>query len=1209
MYALYMITTFPMTMTFDGRITYLLPSLLLLLLASCKPSPYTDQADCFNDRSYSLRYSDIDSSLHYARRALAISKGESDSKAEAWNNIAYVAYQQMRYDEAMHVLRHIYEGSHNQIELLCADVMTMKVAQRIGDGKLFFDKRIQALRRIKRIQDSIHELDARQLKRFHYGCSELHIVSSTYYYYLGLDASAIHEIQAASPYVSLERDTLQWLYYSYMLGSGGLIEGDWEKVTIQEFDILVQAFSVSRRHGITYFEANTLQSLAVCICDSAKAALIREHLPYAYSYVVAQAAGADVPYGLDSLHSVSYALADKSARLFSRYKDLYQTACAERTLGEILFSARLYGESLRQLLHAQHLARSQRKRGGRTVASWMISIHEKLSMAYAALDMKEESDHHRNLYLDLLDDTRQNKEMDSRKEELTRELHSIYVKLLILAMLIVCLTILVVVYTLRVRRHTRSYYSDILNMRHSPAFTKAMEAVSSLGKHLKDEEEIVQDECNMAGMKTLESKKGNIERRAKVAMAYSIVPYLDRIIAEVNRMVADGKASKDRLQYVSELLDEIMHVNHSLTDWIQISKGDLKLHITVFPLESLFAIIRLSSHSFGQKGIRLTVQPTDLMVRADKALTLFSINTLADNARKFTPEGGEVTISCSATDQYVEISIVDTGIGLSAEDVQTLNQSKVYDSTQLGNGKEEKGYGFGIMNCKGIVGKYRKLSSRFHVCDIGVESQLGKGSRFWLRLPRVMASALAFFVCGLSLSARDATSYELYESAYQCNVSRQYSQAKELASRAVEAMALPPDTMLLVSLYNEIAISSLALHQWDEYARYNAECVRLHRLYSQDSSLARYCMQMEKTRSDRTIFLVMLTFLSVALAVLFYLSFLRDRLRSKTKVLALRNRLDAVSARVSSVAGDMAAPDARHYFPDMASSCNALAGWLHEEEKATLSELVRDARISASVHHYYSTLADGIAEPCRQLCKLQQLTERRDRMMLEAERLYVSNQILDNALSTLKHETMYYPARTQQVVSSLTEGDGDLARLKDLQDVLDYYRKIYMILYGQAERQMPTNAFRRELVSVVSLFDFAVSYVQSYASRHGGRPGITVGGDKPTVMGDALMLQELLRHLLSIYAGNAAHVSFRSARQGNVVRIACNFQGLDTPPPCVEEAFTHHTDHTSYLIMKQIIRELDALCGFPGLRLEACKEEGGVTVWFTLRCVDVTEQA
>ena len=59
----------------------------------------------------------------------------------------------------------------------------------------------------------------------------------------------------------------------------------------------------------------------------------------------------------------------------------------------------------------------------------------------------------------------------------------------------------------------------------------------------------------------------------------------------------------------------------------------------------------------------------------------------------------------------------------------------------------------------------------------------------------------------------------------------------------------------------------------------------------------------------------------------------------------------------------------------------------------------------------------------------------------------------------------------------------------------------------------------------------------------------------------------------------------------------------------MEEAFTHHTDHTSYLIMKQIIRELDALCGFPGLRLEACKEEGGVTVWFTLRCVDVTEQA
>ena len=40
----------------------------------------------------------------------------------------------------------------------------------------------------------------------------------------------------------------------------------------------------------------------------------------------------------------------------------------------------------------------------------------------------------------------------------------------------------------------------------------------------------------------------------------------------------------------------------------------------------------------------LEVQPTDIRVKADKALTLFMINTLAENARKYTPQGGMVKV-------------------------------------------------------------------------------------------------------------------------------------------------------------------------------------------------------------------------------------------------------------------------------------------------------------------------------------------------------------------------------------------------------------------------------------------------------------------------------------------------------------------------------------------------------------------------------------
>ena len=91
-----------------------------------------------NDLAYRLRYTDISASLQAAKQAYLCPSASSDEKAEALNNMAYVCYQQMRYDRALQLLRKIKGISHNQLELLCADVLTMKVMQRIGRGKSFF---------------------------------------------------------------------------------------------------------------------------------------------------------------------------------------------------------------------------------------------------------------------------------------------------------------------------------------------------------------------------------------------------------------------------------------------------------------------------------------------------------------------------------------------------------------------------------------------------------------------------------------------------------------------------------------------------------------------------------------------------------------------------------------------------------------------------------------------------------------------------------------------------------------------------------------------------------------------------------------------------------------------------------------------------------------------------------------------------------------
>lgn len=119
------------------------------------------------------------------------------------------------------------------------------------------------------------------------------------------------------------------------------------------------------------------------------------------------------------------------------------------------------------------------------------------------------------------------------------------------------------------------------------------------------------------------------------------------------------------------------------------------------------------------------MEPTEAVVKADRVLTLFMINTLADNARKFTSQGGEVTVSASEQDDYVELSVRDTGCGMAPEQL-----AHVFDHKVIGD------HGFGLMNCKGIIEKYRKMSQLFSVCQLSAESQQGRGSRFFFRLPK-----------------------------------------------------------------------------------------------------------------------------------------------------------------------------------------------------------------------------------------------------------------------------------------------------------------------------------------------------------------------------------------------------------------------------------------------------------------------------------------
>ena len=108
-------------------------SLIVLFVACSQVDEREEAAMKANVSAYRLRYTDVAASLQAAKEAYSFSPKNSDGQAEALNNMAYVAYQQMRYDQSLHLLQKVQGFSHNQLELLCADVLTMKIMQRILD--------------------------------------------------------------------------------------------------------------------------------------------------------------------------------------------------------------------------------------------------------------------------------------------------------------------------------------------------------------------------------------------------------------------------------------------------------------------------------------------------------------------------------------------------------------------------------------------------------------------------------------------------------------------------------------------------------------------------------------------------------------------------------------------------------------------------------------------------------------------------------------------------------------------------------------------------------------------------------------------------------------------------------------------------------------------------------------------------------------------
>lgn len=1050
------------------------------LLFSCvgmAPMKETRLVDSLNQISYFQHYKDLNLSYEAAEAAYEAATLHGAGKAEACNNLGFHAFMRMDFDTAERYFKEVYELTQNELERLIADVGMMKIYQRTAMNKEFYDYRNTAIKRIRRIdEDKSLFVDKYEKIRLNYAYTEFSIVSAIYYYYLQQIPEAKVSINEIKPDIELVGDTGQILYYHYIKGSASLCDGDTqERQKLNEFDELYLTWQLAAMSGYPYFEGNGLQGLANILISSDNFELFLSRRSHALTQ-----------FGFPVDRTLPLNLAQKALGKFREYDDIYQIAGAYVSIGRYLNEHGQYAEALDTLKkaldcvnlhHQMYYAHEGSEldilepyverdtvytevqwingtegdhKHVKTVPEWISRIREQLCVSYSGMGMKFQSDYNRNIYLEILKYTRQDKELESRYLVLQQESKQLNMILFFIVMGLIVLILLFWIFNKRSKERNRIHTErlqlaldicqkitasipsditveeDIIGAITSSILPEMgrLAGVKELAIRLLDEEKTEEPDNQMScpGVRSIfnlsvpdkeypigelmvctshrlskddqtilnvitpyiawaidngmtfislgdererlekqryifeqhiaRGKRENLIKKSCLAIVNGIIPYIDRIINEVYKLkekgfIHDKEIKAAKYQYIEELVTTINEYNDILALWIKMKQGSLSLNIENFELDELFELVRKGRKTFEMKQQTFDVEPTDVVIKADRALTLFMINTLTENARKYTPSGGSVMVYARSTHEYVEISVEDNGRGLSPEDVALIQDEKVYDSRAIGMKenkeaeelKRMKGSGFGIMNCKGIIEKYRKTNPLFKVCLFSVDSELGKGSRFFFRLPLGIRKTLGVLLCLLlpfgmtscnsseDTEAKKTVDVAFYsdgaeelleeasafaDTAYFCNVKEDYELALQYLDSAMTYLnnhykdyarnphvyltlvgdetpaeliwwdkVFDTDYRVIMDIRNSAAVSFLALKQWDAYSYNNKAFTALYKLTSEDQSLEAYCRELEGSTTNKIVGIIMCFLLLLSYMIVYYTIYVRKRLKNR----------------------------------------------------------------------------------------------------------------------------------------------------------------------------------------------------------------------------------------------------------------------------------------------------------------------------------------
>jgi signal transduction histidine kinase len=196
--------------------------------------------------------------------------------------------------------------------------------------------------------------------------------------------------------------------------------------------------------------------------------------------------------------------------------------------------------------------------------------------------------------------------------------------------------------------------------------------------------------------------------------------------AEVAVQATPDPAAREALADCVEESDRVLTMLTALMDITEAEAGVMKLNLEKTSIGSLLTnVLELYELVAEEKRITITTDfaaTCEAVVDATRMRQAFA--NLLDNALKYTPEGGNVRLSCAVESGRVTMRVRDTGLGIPPDE-----QPRIWERLYRGDkSRSQRGLGLGLSLVKAIV--------EAHHGEVSVQSQPGEGSEFVVALPQ-----------------------------------------------------------------------------------------------------------------------------------------------------------------------------------------------------------------------------------------------------------------------------------------------------------------------------------------------------------------------------------------------------------------------------------------------------------------------------------------